>query len=220
MKLLKLLAVSCKENFYIFSIRKLGFLFAVLILGTFHPVYSQSSDSLKTIASGTKAEAIQIDSTGYYQSHSPRKATIYSMVLPGLGQIYNKKYWKLPIVYAGFGTFLYFAISNNKEYQKYSDAYYHKLEYPDGPPLPDNEYEELYDKDFLLDSKNYYRRNRDLSYILTGLWYLLVVVDATVDAHLYTWEVDEDLSFRFEPAFYPGINNQKPGGGLRLSLRF
>ncbi len=169
---------------------------------------------------GTKAEAIQIDSTGYYQTHSPTKATIYSLVLPGLGQIYNKKYWKLPVVYAGFGTLIYFAVTNNQEYQKYSDAYYHKIEYPDGPPLEDNEYEALYDEEFLLDSKNYYRRNRDLSYILSGVWYLLVAVDATVDAHLYTWEVDDDLSLRFEPQFYPSLPNQKAGGGFKLSLHF
>jgi len=195
-------------------------LLAILLIVLSLPARGQEPEEVTTIAKGTKAEAIQIDSTGYQQSHSPTKASIYSMVLPGLGQIYNKKYWKLPIVYAGFGTLIYFGVTNNKEYQKYSDAYYHKLEYPDGPPIEDNEYEQLYDEEFLLDAKNYYRRNRDLSYIFTGVWYLLVVVDATVDAHLYNWEVDEDLSLQWEPTFYPGMYNQKPGGGVKLSLRF
>lgn len=203
-----------------YRIQKFFVLLTILVIGLSLSTVGQEPEEATTIAEGTTAEAIQIDSTGYYQSHSPTKATIYSMVLPGLGQIYNKKYWKLPIVYAGFGAFIYFASINNKEYQKYSEAYYHKLEYPDGPALEDNEYESLYDEDFLLDSKNYYRRNRDFNYILTGLWYLLVVVDATVDAHLYTWEVDEDLSLQFEPQFYPSLPNQKPGGGLKLSLRF
>jgi len=206
-------------NFILPSWKLFGLL-TVLVIGLSFPVIGQEPEEVATIAEGTKAEAIQIDSTGNYQTHSPTKATIYSMVLPGLGQIYNKKYWKLPIVYAGFGAFLYFAAVNNKEYKKYSEAYYHKLENPDGPPLEGNEYESLYEQDFLLDAKNFYRRNRDLNYILTGLWYLLVVVDATVDAHLYTWEVDDDLSLQFEPQFYPVLPNQKPGGGLKLSLRF
>jgi hypothetical protein len=197
-------------------------LLIILLMGLDMPVVGQntSDTTVNKIADGTTAGSIQVDSVSHYKKHSPTKATIYSMVLPGLGQIYNKKYWKLPIVYAGFGAFLYFASKNNKEYKKYSEAYYHKVENPDGPPLPDNEYETLYDTDYLLDSKNYYRRNRDLSYILTGVWYLLVVVDATVDAHLYTWEVDDDLSLHFEPALYPDMYNQKLGGGLKLSLRF
>jgi hypothetical protein len=208
-------------NHLILHIQMLFGLFVILVMGLDMPAYGQNTQdtTVNTIAESS-TQSMLVDSSGYSKNHSPTKATIYSMVLPGLGQIYNKKYWKLPIVYAGFGAFLYFASKNNKEYKKYSEAYYHKVENPDGPPLPDNEYETLYDTDYLLDSKNYYRRNRDLSYILTGVWYLIVVVDATVDAHLYTWEVDDDLSLQFEPAFYPDLYNQKLGGGLKLSLRF
>lgn len=130
--------------------------------------------------------------------HSPHKATIYSLILPGLGQAYNKKYWKIPIIYAGFGTLFYFIKSNNEEYIKFKDAYYHSLISGDTLP-PVNEYEEQYDSESLLALKNYYRRNRDFTYILTGFWYLINVIDAAVDAHLFTWEIDDNLTLRMEP---------------------
>ncbi len=165
---------------------------------------------------------IQHDSA-YYQ-HSPKKATIYAMMLPGLGQAYNKKYWKIPIVYAGFGTLIYFISFNNREYKEYRKAYLHSLandalpEDEKEPPI--NEYEDLYSTNFLLESKNFHRRNRDLSYILTGLWYLLQMADATVDAHLLTWDVGEDLSLNVQPMFNPYAIGNKPVSGIKFSLRF
>jgi hypothetical protein len=166
-------------------------------------------------------EPVVID-TVFQRKHSPHKATIYSMILPGLGQAYNRKYWKIPIVYAGFGLFYYLIDYNNNEYQKWKAAYNHTLLDPDNEEPPVNEYEELYgdNPDFLNSSKNTARRFRDLNYILAGVWYLLNVIDATVDAHLFTWEVDEDLSFRIEPDLYPQIGSHKPGGGLKFSLSF
>jgi len=148
---------------------------------------------------------------------SPHKATLLALV-PGLGQIYNRKYWKVPIVYAGFGVFAYLAAFNQNYYVDYRDAYYHSFVDDGSPPV--NEYEAKYPQSFLKDSKNFYRRNRDLNYILMGLWYVLSIVDATVDAHLATWNVNDDLSMKIEPAFYQGIyNNFKPGGGgVRLTL--
>jgi hypothetical protein len=155
------------------------------------------------------------------REHSPHRATIYSMVLPGLGQAYNKKYWKVPIVYAGFGVMYYFIQFNNKEYQLFKDAYNHSILITDDSEPPVNRYEELYDSDFLRTARNYYRRNRDLSYILTGVWYILNVIDATVDAHLFTWEVDEDLTLRLEPdIIHSSMSGFQPAGGIRLTLKF
>ena len=155
--------------------------------------------------------------------HSPAKASMYSMILPGLGQAYNKKYWKIPIIYAGFGAFYYFIRLNNKEYQLWREGYYHALQYPGGVEPPLNDYEALYfdDTDFMKANKDFYRRNRDLTYILSAVWYLLNVVDATVDAHLFNWDVSDNLSMRLEPRFY---NNTIPGikatGGMQLTLQF
>lgn len=165
---------------------------------------------------------ITVVDTAFKRKHSPHKATIYSMILPGLGQAYNRKYWKIPIIYAGFGVFYYLIDYNNNEYQKWKAAYNHTLLDPDNTEPPVNDYEELYgdNPDFLNSGKNTARRFRDLNYILAGLWYILNVVDATVDAHLFTWEVDEDLSLRIEPDVYPQIGSYKPGGGVKFSLRF
>lgn len=169
----------------------------------------------------SSAEAVAID-TSNYKVHSAHKATIYSMILPGLGQAYNKKYWKIPVIYAGFGVFAYFISFNNKEYQEWREAYVYAIENPDGDVPPINDYYEKYgyDTNILKEQKDYYRRNRDLSYILAGLWYLINIIDAAVDAHLMTWNVDEDLSIRVEPQLYQPVYGFKPGGGIKLSLKF
>lgn len=166
-------------------------------------------------------EEIAVDSVTP-KKHSAHKASIYSMILPGLGQAYNKKYWKIPLIYAGFGVTWYFVAFNNSEYQEWRAAYNHALQNTDGSEPPVNEYEELYgyDPDILKDQKDYYRRNRDLSYILGGVWYLLNIVDATVDAHLFSWEVDEDLSLRVEPAFYTPVYGENLSGGVKFTMRF
>ncbi len=182
-------------------------------------VSSQNRPAADSVIS--KAEAVSVDSVNY-KMHSPHKATLYSMILPGLGQGYNKKYWKIPIIYAGFGVFYYFIRFNDKEYKKWREAYYYAIENPDGNAPPINDYYEKYgyDPNILRDQKDYYRRNRDLTYILTGLWYVINVIDAAVDAHLMTWDVSEDLSIRMEPEFYQPVTGFKPGGGIKLSLTF
>lgn len=136
--------------------------------------------------------------------HSPQKATLYSMVLPGLGQAYNKKYWKIPIVYAGFGTLTYFIIFNRNEYLKYKQAYDYLTMGDKSIPL-NNEYVDKYDAEQLAQGRDYYRRNLEFTYILSGLWYILNVVDAAVDAHLFNYDIEDDLSIRFKPV----IDNSK-----------
>jgi len=182
--------------------------------------FGQEADTL-TSESFTSEKSV-IDTVSAARMHSPHKATLYSMILPGMGQAYNKKYWKIPIVYAGFGVFYYLIRFNDKEYKLWRDAYYHSLVNEDGTEPPVNEYDRLYgdNPEVLLSQKNFYRRNRDLNYILSGVWYLLNIVDATVDAHLFSWDVDEDLSLRLEPHIYNGFTSYKPTGGLKLSLRF
>ncbi len=198
-----------------YKFQKIILLFLVLI-----PLLSNSQDNDVKINKENTTSSQQ--DTVKQKIHDPTKATIYSMIIPGLGQAYNHKYWKIPIIYAGFGTLYYFISFNNTEYKKWRDAYYHSLVNQNGDEPPVNDYERLYGSrpDVLKSQKDYYRRNRDLSYILTGVWYLLNVVDATVDANLYTWNVDDNLSIRFEPTLTSPLYGYRPNGGLKLSLHF
>lgn len=203
---------------YDFKYISVVFLLALFLIIKIEPVKGQAT--IDTVAVEIEADrVIESDSIILYE-HSARKATLYSLVLPGLGQAYNKKYWKIPIIYGGFTVFYFLIQYNNTEYQLFKDAYYHKLTYGDEAE-PINEYESRYNLETLLNAKNDYRRNRDLNYILSGVWYALNIIDAAVDAHLFSWDVDEDLSLRVEPDIYtPSMLGQNPGGGVKLTLRF
>lgn len=150
------------------------------------------------------------------EPHSPHKATIYSLILPGLGQSYNKKYWKIPVIYAGFGFLGYLISTNSKEYKAYKIAY--EYEPIDGNIISPNEYYDIYNKEQLKQGRDYYRRNMELSYILTGFWYIINLVDASVDAHLFEFNVSSNLSLRVEPYIMnqPSFNQSIPG--LRISV--
>ena len=120
----------------------------------------------------------------------PSKAAFYSAVLPGLGQAYNKKYWKIPIVYAAIGTGVYFYIDNNKQYNRVRDAYKRRL-----AGFNDDEFEKFTD-DALREAQKSYRRNKELSLLVTVGLYALNIIDANVDAHLLQYNVDDNLSFK------------------------
>lgn len=154
-----------------------------------------------------------------FMKHSPTKATIYSLALPGLGQAYNKKYWKIPVIYAGFGTLAYFIKTNSDYYQKYKKAYIYETDEDTTTINTSPGIEEL-SAEQLLKAKNYYRRNMELSYIITGLLYILNVVDAAVDAHLYYFNVNDDLSMKIEPSLNPSFSRKKPTPGLKLTFKF
>lgn len=172
--------------------------------------------------------------------HSPRKASLFSAVLPGLGQAYNKKYWKIPIVYAGFGVFGYFIYFNAENYNEYKQALidfidedagtnsYLNLIGPNidpgsfdpslGSPLysPDNE---EWFKTQLENNMNYYKRYRDLSIILTAAWYVLNIIDATVDAYLFDYDISDDISMKIDPKLF-SLPDRSNTVGLQLSLNF
>jgi hypothetical protein len=161
------------------------------------------------------------------KKHSPKKAT-YLALVPGLGQIYNKKYWKLPIVYAGFAATGYFGITNRKEFLLYNEAYKCSLieTEDDDDIVCDNELAAKYTSDELKSLKDYYRRNMELSFIVMGAWYVLQLLDASVDAHLYYWEINEDLNVNIQPVTQPIIPSMaQPGqnlqyNGIKVSFNF
>jgi hypothetical protein len=144
---------------------------------------------------------------------APSKAAFYSAILPGLGQVYNKKYWKLPLVYGGMGLSLYYYSWNNKMYHQYRDAYKDMLA---GRPVT-GELKDL-DQDRLIRGQKFHQRNRDLSMLLTVGIYILNIVDANVDAHLMQFNVNENLSLR--PELQQNEIDYKRNMGLTLSYQF
>ena len=139
---------------------------------------------------------------------SPRKAAILSATLPGLGQIYNKKYWKIPIIYAGLLTSAYYINDNNVQYKLYKDAYLKRLD-----NNPDNDdFVGEYSSGDLLILKDFYRRNREVSILCFVGTYIINVLDASVDAHLFDYDISEDISLQITPTSTANFN------GLSLTL--
>ncbi|SNR78092.1 DUF5683 domain-containing protein [Flavobacterium sp. ov086] len=143
---------------------------------------------------------------------TPAKAAFYSAILPGLGQAYNKKYWKIPLVYGAIGTSLYFYIDNNKKYHDYRDAYKRRLE-----GYNDDNYKFL-DDSRLIAGQKFYQRNRDLSALFVVAFYVLNIIDANVDAALIQFNVNERLSLR--PEVYPNDVTFRPNVGLTFNYQF
>jgi hypothetical protein len=172
--------------------------------------------------SGLKAQIVDADTIAAVEQikdvdnevvHSPRKATIYSAILPGLGQAYNKKYWKIPLIYIGFGTIGYFVHWNNDKYQLFRTGYVHLT---DGNPETQDylKIEAVRRNNYNLDDPNqfnnlrtglvrqqdYFRRNRDLLIISILGFYGLNIIDASVDAHLFDFDISDDLTMNWSPS--------------------
>ena len=156
-----------------------------------------------------------------HKEHSPKKAGWYSTALPGLGQAYNKKYWKIPIVWAGFAATGHFIGSNAVPMQKERAAYiWLSKEDPEGEapelaiknPNAQNHF----------NSYNQYRHNVELFAIISIAWYALNVLDAVVDAHLMYFDVSDDLSFNISPFVVPVqmYNSNTFATGIAIKINF
>lgn len=148
----------------------------------------------------------------------PAKAAFFSAVLPGLGQAYNKKYWKIPIVYAAIGGGLYFYFDNNNVYKRYRNAYKRRL-----AGFTDDEFYGPGETPFLSDealirAQRTLKRNKELSMLVTVGLYVLNIIEANVDAHLIQYNLDENLALKpFIDFNNPNYNAQM---GLSLNLKF
>lgn len=147
--------------------------------------------------------------------HSPKKAATMSALLPGLGQVYNKKYWKVPIIYAALGGLGYGFGWNQKQFKIYKNALHYR--YDDDPATVDTF--ALYPDAALVTFKNYYQRYRDLCVIGMVAVYTLQVLDAAVDAHLFTFDVGPDLSMRWSPEVSPTRSGLTYSVGFHLGFR-
>jgi hypothetical protein len=143
---------------------------------------------------------------------NPKKSWWMSAILPGLGQAHNRKYWKIPIIYTIFAASLYMIEDNNFKYKIYKDAY--AVFATDGPPV----WAQSITENQLKDKKDFYRRNRDLSIILGSVFYLMNILDASVDANLMDFDISDDLSLRVEPQIKPVEISSKNAFGLKFVI--
>ena len=134
-----------------------------------------------------------------YGEKIPKKAGLYSAILPGSGQIYTKKYWKVPVIYGGLITSAYYINESNDLYQLYKSTYLNRLDgdFTDNLNYSDSDLRTL---------TEHYRRNREVSALLFTLTYILNIVDASVNAHLFDYDVSEDLSLHIQPVYFSKEN--------------
>lgn len=144
--------------------------------------------------------------------HSPKKATLLSTFLPGAGQVYNGKYWKVPVIYGGFALLVYSVSFYDTEYNRFRVGLNNKRA---GQPTGDVELEPL-SEDVLLSVRESYRESRDFNVILCVGMYALQILDAAVDAHLREFNVSDKLSLNWQPQVFPLAG--QPIGGLRIGL--
>mgnify|MGYP003965146255 CR=1 FL=1 len=176
-------------------------LFYIFLFFSVTTLFAQESDTLFLNQDSVLITEDSLIETDDYNPLAPAKAAFYSAVLPGLGQVYNKKYWKIPIVYTGIGISIYFYMQNNKDYNKFRDAYKRRL-----AGFTDDEYwgngtTPIISSDRLVDAQKTAKRNKD----------------ANVDAHLSQFNVNDDLSF--EPVFNINPIDAKANYSLLLKYR-
>lgn len=186
----------------------------VLCMLTFLVAFVSKSEA-QFVPSTSKDSSTLISDSSVVKKHSVKKATLLSAVLPGAGQVYNQKIWKVPIIYAAFAGMGYLIHINNKNFNLYQDALFTRY---DEDPNTTDEFKDIYTDENLRALTDFYRRNRDLSVIGLSVVYVLNIIDAHVDAHLFYFNVDDDISMQWSPLVLPG-----PGyatTGLSLSLKF
>jgi len=191
-------------------------LYFILFFIVATPIFAQESDSLFIENKNGLIIEETIIEKEEYNPLGPATAAFYSAVLPGLGQAYNEKYWKIPLIYAGMGTGIYFYIQNDKEYDRFRNAYKRRLAgFTDDEFWGDGTSPDI-STDRLIDAQKTSQKNKDLSILVTVAFYLVNIIDANVDAHLRQFNVSDDLSL--EPALnFNSINTQANYG---LSLKY
>lgn len=162
----------------------------LLVFRTATPSFSQNQAEIEAKSSREPEKKEKTDYSSLPKN--PRKATLLSAVFPGAGQVYNGKAWKVPILYAGFMTDIYFIGFNNKRYQTFREALF---AFDEG----DTSRFSSLNRDALVRNVDYWRQNRDMTILLLAAIYALNLVDANVDAHLSGFDISDDLALKIEP---------------------
>ncbi|NJY62310.1 hypothetical protein HC174_06015 [Salinimicrobium sp. CDJ15-81-2] len=153
-----------------------------------------------------------------YDPLSPARAAFYSAVLPGLGQAYNGKYWKIPIVYTALGVGVYFYHENDRQYDRYRAAYKSRIAGKTNDEFSTEDGRPIVSTNALIEAQRFYQRNKEISVLVTVGLYALNIIDANVDAHLQQFNVSEDLSLK--PTLDYDRFSGTTGYGLTLNYNF
>jgi hypothetical protein len=153
--------------------------------------------------SNTETPIIAADSIAQKEAYDPlrpARAAFYAAALPGLGQVYNKDYWKLPLVYGALGTGVFVAVDSDREFQRFRTAFKDRLagrrdEFTQEDPNNPGEFIEVFSDDALIRGQDLFRRRKELAILVTAGMYVLQIIEANVDAHLTQYDVDDDLTF-------------------------
>jgi len=190
--------------------------YSIILLLFFGLFFSQEIKPFDTIKTEKQVvEEIEKANVSTIQKYNPTKAGLYSAVFPGLGQYYNKKYWKIPIVWGAVGTGVGIIVYNDKQYRRYRTAFLAEL---NGQP---HEFDDLpyVDATVLGNTQDRAKRQRDYAIAITGVLHILNIVDAVVDAHLYDQKKDPDLAIK-PTIIYDDLGVANGKAGLSLSFRF
>ena len=190
------------KTYFIPSGLKLILVFVILLFVNFTKAQLSSTDSVQQISIS--------------KIHSPKRAATFSAMLPGLGQAYNKKYWKIPVIYIGFGALAYSFTINQQKFSKYKNAYAARI---DGDPYTIDDYVNVYTDENLNTLQRYYHRYRDLSAIGVAAFYLLNIIDASVDAHFFTFDISDNLSLNIRPTLIPTAYGNAYNSGVSILIK-
>jgi hypothetical protein len=165
-----------------------------------------------------KVATVTEDTTGLLEKKkgpfqpNPKKAGLFSAIVPGLGQLYDRQYWKIPVIYVGAGVAGYFISTNLKNYQNYRKAYISSIS---NGGIVTGQYAGIYSQAQLKQLQDDYEKYLDLSVLFTGVAFAAQIVDAVVYAHLHNFDISQDISMKFRPVILP-----QGGAGLGITFNY
>lgn len=176
-----------------------------------------ASESVTVKADNGKVVRVHSTDSAMRAAHNPKIAITLSAVLPGAGQVYNKKWWKVPIVYAGLGASVYFICHYAKLTKSYQTEYRSRFNGETSKLKPEFA---KYSDENVLSLKNNYQRSMEIAIAATAIIYMLNVLDAAVDAHLFYFDISDDLSFSAQPFVQPNLFARSADTGVGFKLKF
>lgn len=216
-------------------IRSISVLLGFLLLVATTAMGQTATDTVRTLASGDSiklaqdtvkkelivkgADTIKSAQTKKHKFEPvAKKAGLFSAILPGTGQIYNRQYWKAPVVYGAAAVGIYFFNYNYDKYITYKKAYFGRLNNSGNATAEESDEIKRYTTADLKTLQDEYRKFLDMTVMLSAVGYAAQVIDAIVSAHLKNFDMSRDISFQFKPVFQPNING--PGAGIGIAMNF